>query len=1327
MNAIKLNWSSRWRLLIIPLLCGVFMSVQSQAQVTFQYTYGWNAGDERGAQVVQTTDGGYAFLSTTLGSIQFQRDVLLTKVGPGGVVQWTKSYGTANTDFAYGLIQTSDGGFLIGAEAWGLNGGAADMLLIKTFPNGDEQWIRTYGGAIGDNGGQVLEDANGDFLMTGWVYETGTIGTSYDVVAVKFSPTGAFIWARHIDSGGSDRGHAIKNTSDGGYILAGTGAHGINNSWMIKLTNAGGVDWTASYGNLNSDYFADIIQTADGGYVAVGARNYHANFVGWETVVLKTDSLGNFLWSKLIGGNNEDIGLAVEELMDGSLMICGLTESFGAGGRDAYLMKLTATGNLIWARTYGEPTNELGVDFVPTADDGFILVGSHNANSIIDKAKTYLIKTDQNGVSGCNEMTFNPWVRDTTYTRAVNHTAYLETLHGSWLNMTNPQTLPDSLICINCTITLTFSVTNPSCAFGADGSIDLTVSGGSGLYTYDWDNGETTEDINNLTAGTYTVIVTDDAGCQEVISITLTDPPVLQFVNGLVTPASCVGSCDGEIDIEVIGGTLPYTYSWTGPGGPYSTEDLTGLCAGHYDLVVTDDNGCQIFIGIGVAEPEPIILNYTVRGETCTGNNDGSIDLHISGGVGPYNTSWFGPNIGCSVGEDLCDLGAGTYVATVTDDNGCTATISVDVDDLSQTATWKFQKGYGEDGNEWGNGGTPTSDGGYIIAGTSAGSSSQLNNEDLYVVKIDCHGAIEWSYIYGTGATDRGRHVIEASNGDFIVVGSTDAFSAGSLDALMVRLDPNGFPLWAKTYGGDQTDGAEHVAETDDGGFIFTGHTWSFNAQSQLVDVYCVKTFANGDVDWARAYGSHIDSESGHFISQTSDGGYIIAGSEGGPQSFSGGFFTLVKVRADGFMQWFHSYDWATSIHGDGGFSVVETQSGHFLAVGTSLGMTTTYVMLVQTDLNGTFNWSNLYTVPGKNSMGIDIKQTGDGGFIIGGLTETKVGGNTNGLLMKLDAQYVLEWAREYGDTEDDYLVEVHLHDDGGYFAVGSEQSYTNTSTQEQFVIKTDALGRTGCETTVFPVLTDITNQIQEDFGAGIYQAGPEMDVTHGFYQRNNLAEEIVECESLLPCHVEADAGPDKTICPGWCVSLGTPNDPSYTYLWYHYPDNLLYMPIVEDGKHDVICVKPSGTTVYYLVVTDASGNCVATDFVTVTVLPPDHEDCRNVAQSIQGNCCFGDGKPGGDVQITIRGALNLAPNPVSTQLVVAYDFAAGAPGSGGFPTSGEIAIQDQLGVLLRSENVQNVQGQITMDVHNLTPGMYYVLLRDGLGQVIETQTLIVN
>jgi uncharacterized protein (DUF2141 family) len=227
-------------------------------------------------------------------------------------------------------------------------------------------------------------------------------------------------------------------------------------------------------------------------------------------------------------------------------------------------------------------------------------------------------------------------------------------------------------------LTLSTVTTNILCYGGQTGNIDLTVSGGTAAYTYAWSNGATTQDINNLAAGTYSITVTDANNCTEQASATITQPQVPLTVSSTQVNVLCYGANTGSIDASVSGGTSPYTYTWSnGAVG----QDLANIPSGTYSLTVTDANSCTATTSATITEPSALLLTGSVNG-----NN---IDISISGGTVPYNYSWSSGD----VTQDLANVSSGTYTVTVTDAYNCSISDTFIVNNvgLEQQESIEFQ------------------------------------------------------------------------------------------------------------------------------------------------------------------------------------------------------------------------------------------------------------------------------------------------------------------------------------------------------------------------------------------------------------------------------------------------------------------------------------------------------------------------------------------------------------------------------------------------------------------------------------------------------------
>ena len=240
----------------------------------------------------------------------------------------------------------------------------------------------------------------------------------------------------------------------------------------------------------------------------------------------------------------------------------------------------------------------------------------------------------------------------------------------------NCSTTTDTIIITEpAAITVSSSTTNVSCNGGNDGTAILTLNGGSGILTEYWGGNNPL----NLAAGTYIYTVTDTSLCVDSGSVTITEPTILtSSISG--TNLLCFNDNTGAINLTVNGGTSPYTFAWTGPGGPYNTEDLSGLAAGSYIVLVTDTNGCTTTETITITEPTTALSSIISPNHltSCLITN-GSVNLTVTGGTLPYTYLWNNND----TTEDIFNLPAGNYSVLITDSNGCNDTNSTTVNQPS--------------------------------------------------------------------------------------------------------------------------------------------------------------------------------------------------------------------------------------------------------------------------------------------------------------------------------------------------------------------------------------------------------------------------------------------------------------------------------------------------------------------------------------------------------------------------------------------------------------------------------------------------------------------
>ena len=232
---------------------------------------------------------------------------------------------------------------------------------------------------------------------------------------------------------------------------------------------------------------------------------------------------------------------------------------------------------------------------------------------------------------------------------------------------------------------------NISCFEGSDGAIEVSASGGTLSYTFNWTTTDGTgiiqgnEDQSGLTAGTYNLELTDDNKCVATQTFILTEPQAIAISTVLKEDILCFGDATGAIEINITGGTpievstgvFDYSYSWTGPNGFTSNaQNISNLFAGTYTIEITDDLGCIERTDIVLTQPTVIEINYTKTDATCYGATDGSIDVTVNGGRPPYQISW--SNLGNGFSQS--NLSAGNYIATIVDENQCEANVTITID-----------------------------------------------------------------------------------------------------------------------------------------------------------------------------------------------------------------------------------------------------------------------------------------------------------------------------------------------------------------------------------------------------------------------------------------------------------------------------------------------------------------------------------------------------------------------------------------------------------------------------------------------------------------------
>lgn len=341
--------------------------------------------------------------------------------------QWDRKYGGIRSDDMYVIIQTIDGGYLLGGDSDSPAGGdksedcrgLSDYWIIKTDAYGNKQWDRRFGGNSSDEMYTVLQTADKGYLLGGWSVsnengdQTQTSRGGRDYWIVKVDVNGNKLWDKRFGGPADDEMRAMAQTSDGGFILAGESRSGVggektqvNNGaydvWVVKTDLNGNLQWDACYGGSDDDRLNAVQQTTDGGYLFGAWTNSPLGFdvseVGkglTDMWLIKADASGQKMWDHRFGGSDNEYLYALDQTHDGGFILGGYTRSpvggdvseVGQGAYDFWLLKTDGMGTKLWDKRYGGLMDEKGKSIYETSDGGFMMGGWSQSNAGGDKSQ----------------------------------------------------------------------------------------------------------------------------------------------------------------------------------------------------------------------------------------------------------------------------------------------------------------------------------------------------------------------------------------------------------------------------------------------------------------------------------------------------------------------------------------------------------------------------------------------------------------------------------------------------------------------------------------------------------------------------------------------------------------------------------------------------------------------------------------------------------------------------------------------------------------------------------------------------------------------------
>jgi hypothetical protein len=383
--------------LVASLLWFLFSSLGQVAQSTFFKVYP-TLYDKTSRDILETADGGYIICGMTNNSNLYDCDLYVMKTDGAGNMQWEKSFGGSKPDYAYSMVQTNDGNYLITGYSQSFGGGDMDVYLVKISPSGSLIWQKTYIGWGNEEAREIIKSADGNYIIVG---STNSNLPSQDAFLMKVDGDGAVIWIKYYGGSGKEFGNSVKQCSDGGYYMLGeTFSYGQGGDAYLVRTNAGGDTlWTRHYGGALNDEGVWVEVTNDG--AATLAVRDSCNGKDVDTRIMQVNANGALLWSKLYAGNLKDTPKTLRRTADGGYLIGAISRSFGWVNPDMWILKTNSSGDTLWSRHYGDADHEHCHHAKPSGDGGILAVG--HSRSYSPGQKVMFLKLNSSGVVSADE------------------------------------------------------------------------------------------------------------------------------------------------------------------------------------------------------------------------------------------------------------------------------------------------------------------------------------------------------------------------------------------------------------------------------------------------------------------------------------------------------------------------------------------------------------------------------------------------------------------------------------------------------------------------------------------------------------------------------------------------------------------------------------------------------------------------------------------------------------------------------------------------------------------------------------------------------------
>lgn len=585
--------------------------------------------------------------------------LLTTNIMSQFKIDWEKSLGGSNDDVAESIIQTLDGGYIIAGstnssdnDVTSLNGDF-DFWIVKLDFQNKIQWKKTFGGSDSDEANSIKQTSDGGYIVAGVTGSSNGNVTfnhgMYDYWVIKLNNSGDIQWQKTFGGSGDDRAKSIQQTTDGGFIVAGTSdsndgdkssSHGINDDyWVVKLNNIGNIEWEKSLGGQSTEGLESIQQTNDGGYILAGTTSsadgiydvtgLHLNNMSEPTAdywIVKLNNVGNIEWQKCLGGSKDDTGRSIKQTLDGGYIVVGESESKNVshnwGGTDCYIVKLKNNGVIEWDKSIGGSNFDGANDIQQTKDGGYIIAGYTNSYDVFC-SNSYNGGTDYYVAKFDNTFTTQLWTVSLGGAKSDMANSIFETLDGGFIIAGDSYSTNGDIsshygtdgykdcwiVKLKKYCTPVVTLTKQGFPKVCQGEKVILTTNNNTNYLYEWKKdgiiivGATDFSYTTNIEGTYSVDVTNESNCKSTTnSVTISmisSTPV--SITSNITPTICEGE-NVILNANIGNG---FSYQWKKDDVDIVNSIFSSLTvneSGSYSVVLSNENNCK-------SNSSPILVN----------------------------------------------------------------------------------------------------------------------------------------------------------------------------------------------------------------------------------------------------------------------------------------------------------------------------------------------------------------------------------------------------------------------------------------------------------------------------------------------------------------------------------------------------------------------------------------------------------------------------------------------------------------------------------------------------------------------------------------------